>query len=328
MLLDILLIIGGLAGLLGGGNMLIRYASALAKNFGVPEIVIGLTVVAFGTSAPELSVNVIAAVQDNAAISFGNIIGSNIANIGLILGISALVRPLAIEGIIISREIPMMLLASVLVLVVGNDLLLRESDNVFDRSDGLILLLIFCVFLFYTVGDVIRKRKSDPLIKQVKELEEIRTFGNTLFNFLLFLAGLALLVAGGKIAVDAAVGIAQAFNMPRVIIGLTIIAIGTSLPELITSGVATWKGKTDIAIGNVVGSNIFNLLLVNGVCATIRPIPVPAMGGTADLAMMVFLALLLLPVGVLATKRIERWEGALLLFLFFSFTTWRVVTAA
>ncbi|MBT8147651.1 MAG: calcium/sodium antiporter [Gammaproteobacteria bacterium] len=326
MLLDLLLIITGLAGLLFGGDMLIRGASALAKDFGVSEIVIGLTVVAFGTSAPELSVNVIAAVQDNSAISFGNIIGSNIANIGLILGISALIRPLAIEGIIVSREIPMMILASILILVVGSDLVLRDSANMFDRSDGLILLLIFCVFLFYTIGDVIKKRKSDPLIQQVQEFEDAKFSESTLFNSLLFLAGLTLLVIGGKVAVDAAIEIAEALDVPQVIIGLTIIAIGTSLPELVTSGIATWKGNTDIAIGNVVGSNIFNLLLVNGICATIRPIPVPQMGGSADLAMMVFLAVLLVPVGVIASKRIQRWEGALLLLIFISFTTWRVTS--
>jgi Ca2+/Na+ antiporter len=148
MAFNLLLLILGLALLLGGGDLLVRGASALARSFGISPLVVGLTVVAFGTSAPELSVNLMAAFQDNSDISFGNIIGSNIANIGLILGLSALVRPLAIQGRIITREIPIMLLASVLILLCGMDALLRQTPNMFDRTDGLVLLLVFCVFLF------------------------------------------------------------------------------------------------------------------------------------------------------------------------------------
>jgi len=324
MTINLLLLFTGLALLLGGGDLLVRGASALAKRFGIPPLVIGLTVVAFGTSAPELSVNLLAAFQGNTEISFGNIIGSNIANIGLILGISALIKPLAIEGTIITREIPMMVLASFLILVAGMDNLLRNSPNVFDRSDGLIFLLIFCVFLFYTIGDLIRKRHADPFIQQVEELSEKKGFKTTGYNIFLFIAGLILLVFGGKLAVDAAVRVAELLNIPRVVIGLTIVAVGTSLPELVTSGVATWKGQTDIAIGNVVGSNIFNLLLVNGLCASLRPIPIPSSGGTQDLFMMLFLSLLLLPFCVTDKKRIVRWEGASLLLMYFVFNIWRI----
>ena len=324
MVLNLLLLLVGLALLLGGGDILVRGASALAKGFGVPPLVIGLTVVAFGTSAPELSVNLLAAFQGNTEISFGNIIGSNIANIGLILGISAIIRPLAIEGVIITREIPMMLLASLLALIAGMDAILRNSPNIFDRSEGLIFLLTFCVFLFYTIGDVFRRRREDPLMQQAEEISERKSFKKTFYNLLLFIAGLILLVVGGKVSVDAAVAVAELLNVPRVIIGLTIIAIGTSLPELVTSGIATWKGQTDIAIGNVVGSNIFNLLLVNGLCATLRPIPIPPSGGGQDLIMMVFLSLLMLPLCVTDKKKIVRWEGALLLILYVVFSVWRI----
>ena len=324
MALNLLILFIGLALLLGGGDLLVRGASALAKGFGVPPLVIGLTVVAFGTSAPELSVNLLAAFQGNTEISFGNIIGSNIANIGLILGITAIIRPLAIEGVIITREIPMMVLASLVALIAGSDAILRNSPNIFDRSEGLVFLLIFCVFLFYTIGDVIRKRKGDPLLQQAEEISEKKSFKQSLYNLLLFIAGLILLVFGGKIAVDAAVAVAELLNVPRVIIGLTIIAIGTSLPELVTSGIATWKGQTDIAIGNVVGSNIFNLLLVNGLCSTLRPIPIPPSGGGQDLLMMVFLSLLLLPLCLTDKKKIVRWEGGLLLLLYFVFSGWRI----
>ncbi len=324
MVLNLLLLLVGLSLLLGGGDLLVRGASALAKDFGVPPLIIGLTIVAFGTSAPELSVNLLAIYQGNTEISFGNIIGSNIANIGLILGIAAIIRPLAIEGVIITREIPMMVLASLLVLITGMDIYVRNSPNVFDRSDGLVFLLIFCVFLFYTIGDVIRRRKEDPLLQQAKELSEKKSFKKNIYNLCLFIAGLIFLVSGGKVAVDAAVIVAEVLNVPRVIIGLTIIAIGTSLPELVTSGIATWKGHTDIAIGNVVGSNIFNLLLINGLCSTLRPIPIPSSGGGQDLLMMVFLSLLLLPLCVTDKKKIVRWEGVMLLILYFIFSGWRI----
>lgn len=324
MVLNLLLLLVGLSLLLGGGDLLVRGASALAKDFGVPPLIIGLTIVAFGTSAPELSVNLLAIYQGNTEISFGNIIGSNIANIGLILGIAAIIRPLAIEGVIITREIPMMVLASLLVLITGMDIYVRNSPNVFDRSDGLVFLLIFCVFLFYTIGDVIRRRKEDPLLQQAKELSEKKSFKKNIYNLCLFIAGLIFLVSGGKVAVDAAVIVAEVLNVPRVIIGLTIIAIGTSLPELVTSGIATWKGHTDIAIGNVVGSNIFNLLLINGLCSTLRPIPIPSSGGGQDLLMMVFLSLLLLPLCVTDKKKIVRWEGVMLLILYFIFNGWRI----
>jgi cation:H+ antiporter len=327
MAINLLLLCSGLALLLGGGDLLVRGASALARSFQVSPLVIGLTIVSFGTSAPELSVNLLAAFQGNSEISFGNIIGSNIANIGLIIGISALVRPLAIEGVIITREIPMMVLASLLALVTGMDLLLRNSPDMFDRSDGMVLLLIFSVFLFYTFSEVIRKRKSDPLLQQAQEIVSQRSVKSTLFNLLLFVVGLVLLVFGGKIAVDAAVVVAELFRVPRVIIGLTIIAVGTSLPELATSGIAAWRGQTDIAIGNVVGSNIFNLLLITGLCSTVQPIPVPAVGGKQDLLMMMFLALLLLPLSITDKRKIVRWEGGLLLLAYLGFNLWRVLAS-
>lgn len=325
--INLLLLCFGLALLLGGGDLLVRGASALARSFNVSPLVIGLTIVSFGTSAPELSVNLLAAFQGNSEISFGNIIGSNIANIGLIIGISALLRPLAIEGVIISREIPMMVLASLLALITGMDVLLRGSPDLFDRSDGLVMLLIFCVFLYYTFSEVIRKRKSDPLLQQAQDIVQQRGAKSTMFNLMLFAVGLVLLVYGGKTAVDAAVVLAELFKVPRVIIGLTIIAVGTSLPELATSAIAAWKGQTDIAIGNVVGSNIFNLLLINGLCATVRPIPVPAAGGRQDLLMMMFLALLLLPLSITDKKRLVRWEGALLLLAYLGFNLWRVLAS-
>ena len=324
MLIDILLLALGLVLLLGGGDIVVRGASALAMHFGVSSLVIGLTIVAFGTSAPELAINTMAVLEGNTEISFGNIIGSNIANIGLILGSAALIRPLTIEGNIIAREIPMMILASLLMIVSSADHVLRGETATVDRADGLVLLLIFGVFLFYTIGDVIRKRPKDPLLLQAGDIRHTLPPTRSLVNFLLFAGGLAILIAGGRLTVDHAVSIAQSLRMPKEIIGLTVIAVGTSLPELATSIIATVKGQTDIAIGNVVGSNIFNLLFINGICATIAPIPIPA-GGMADLAMMIALSLLLLPLGITHRKKIVRWEGGLLFVSYLTFSSWRIM---
>ena len=322
MLLDSFLLVLGLALLLGGGNFLVTGASALARNLGVSPLVIGLTVVAFGTSAPELSINLLGVLQGSGGISFGNIIGSNIANIGLVIGLTALIRPLTIESVIISREIPMMILVSAITLIAGSDFFLRASPDVFDRSDGLVFLMLFGVFMYYMIGDVLKKRRYS-LVEEAEAFAGGKGLKNTVLNLGMFTGGLAGLIGGGKLSVDAAVGIAEALAVPQVIIGLTIVAFGTSLPELVTSLVATFQGKTDIAVGNVVGSNIFNLLLVNGLCSSITPIAVPS-GGLFDLLMMILLTLFLLPMSITDEKKIVRWEGAVLLALYLGYTFWRV----
>ncbi len=328
MTIQLVLLFLGLALLLGGGDLLVRGASALARSLGISPIIIGLTVVAFGTSAPELAVNLLAAYQGSTEISFGNIIGSNIANIGLVLGVAALIRPLKVQGVLITREIPMMVLASLLTLVAGADSdLCGGAPNLFDRRDGLVFLLIFCVFLYYTIGDVIRNNGQghDPIYDQMEQKPPKRSFQKALGNLILIFGGLGLLVGGGKVAVDAAVAVAAQLGIPQVVVGLTIVAVGTSLPELVTSVVATWRGHTDIALGNIVGSNIANLLLVNGMCATLHPIPVPSPEGLQDLLVMVFLAVFLLPLALSDRKRIVRWEGGLLLILYLGFSAVKIL---
>ena len=321
-MIDALLLIAGMALLLGGGDLLVRGASALAKGLGVSSLAIGLTVVAFGTSAPELSINLLAVFQGNGAISFGNIIGSNIANIALVLGIAALIRPLDIHGTIISREIPMMLLASVALLVMGLDFMLRRQAAVFDRADGLLLLLFFGVFIYYTVSEVVTKRRQDPFVEQAVEGRPRSNMKSLAVNSGLVIGGLVALVFGGKLTVDSAVHIAEALQIPKVVIGLTIVAVGTSLPELVTSIMATRRGQTDLAIGNVVGSNIFNLLFVTGLSATVTPIEIPA-GGIADLLIMTLLSLVLLPLAMTNQKKIVRSEGFFLLVAYFVYIVWR-----
>jgi cation:H+ antiporter len=211
-------------------------------------------------------------------------------------------------------------------LITGMDAFLRSAPDFYDRSDGLVFLLIFCVFMFYTINDVIRKRGGDPFLDQAEEFSGKKSFKKISLNLALFSIGLILLVYGGKVSVDAAVTIAQLLDVPRVIIGLTIIAVGTSLPELVTSIIATWKGHTDIAIGNIVGSNIFNLLFINGICASIKPIPIPA-GGNQDLFMMVFLSLFLLPMCITDNGKLVRKEGIVLLIAYVGFSMWRVFSS-
>ncbi len=322
MLLNLFLLAIGITLLLGGGEFMVRGASALARAVGVSALIIGLTVVAFGTSAPELAVNLTAAWNGNGEISFGNVIGSNIANIGLIVGVAALIKPLEIHGTVIRRELPMMLLGTAAAVIMGLDDVLRGTPPAYDRADGLVLLLLFCIFIHYTASEVLRQRASnhDPLLDDAEAMAGGGD-GQVGRNLLLTLAGLAALVVGAQITVDAAVALARAFGVPQVFIGLTVVAVGTSLPELVTSVVATYRGQTDIAVGNVVGSNIFNLLLILGLSATTRTVPVPASGRT-DLMVLAGLSLLLLPFTISHNRHVVRWEGAVLLTLYLAYTAW------
>jgi cation:H+ antiporter len=314
-LIDVLLLILGLSLLTAGGEMLVRGASALARSLGVSPLVVGLTVVAFGTSAPELAVNVAAALNGQAGISFGNIMGSSIANIGLIVGAAALVRPLQIHQNVIVREIPMMLLASAATLVICMDRALGSGEDGFSQADGAVLLLFFAVFVYYTVQDALRQRG-------IASREEHPPSTSIPFDLLLVAIGLGGLVLGGQLTVSAAVDIARALGVSEVVIGLTVVAIGTSLPELVTALIATSKGQSDLAMGNVVGSNIFNLLFVLGITALIRPIAMPA-GGGFDLLVMIALAVALLPLSFNPGRRIGRPAGVVLLLLYFAYIAWR-----
>ncbi|MEZ4396719.1 MAG: calcium/sodium antiporter [Candidatus Krumholzibacteriia bacterium] len=320
---DLLILFLGLALLVGGGEVLVRGATALARSLGVSPLVIGLTVVAFGTSAPELAVNITAALRGQGGISFGNVVGSNIANIGLILGISALVRPLAVQRSLARRELPFMLAASL-----GATLLALET--VADRAgglgavDGVLLLAGFVVFLVAMLRAARRDRARDPFLRGAEERAgEGGAMGLPLAS-LLTLAGLAGVIGGGHWTVEGATAIARHLGISEAVIGLSIVAIGTSLPELVTSLVAARHGESDLAVGNVVGSNIFNLLLVLGPTAMIRRIAVPA-GGVVDLAVMCALSLALLPLGFAFGNRINRAEGAILLAAYTGYIAWRVL---
>lgn len=297
----ILYLVGGLIMLFIGAEGLVRGSSNLAIKIGIAPLVVGLTVVSFGTSAPELVVSLKAALLGNSTISLGNVIGSNIANIALILGVAALIRPLNVHANVIIREIPIMIAISLLLLV-----LLIDGEVGF--IDGLILVVGLIIYLVVSVI-LARKEKNAEVDAEFEEGLKSK-FGIPL-SIVFIIVGLGLLIFGANLFVQSAVAIAKIFNVSDAIIGLTIVAIGTSLPELITSIVASYKKETDIAIGNVVGSNVFNILGILGITALIIPISSVEMS-YIDLGVMLFTAIILFPLSRTGFS-ISRVEGAFLL---------------
>lgn len=304
-MLDLLILIAGFVLLIFGANMLVDSASALAHRLKVPNIVIGLTIVAFGTSSPELSVNLMAAAGHNADLVLGNVVGSNILNILLILGISALYAPLTVKSNTTWIEIPLAFLAALMVLVAAADVFLDQAQgNIITRSEGIVMIFFFIIFLVYTFQLIRRNRAEEPL--EVKAYSVPR-------SILFIILGLALLVIGGRLIVEGATNIARILGISERVIGLTVISIGTSLPELATSIVAARKKNTDMAIGNIVGSNIFNVFFILGASAVVFPVPVTA-PSFIDLGLHILAsALLFLFIFTGRGHRLERWEGALFL---------------
>lgn len=317
MIIDILLLLAGFAALIFGATKLVDAASSIAVKFGVPSIVIGLTIVAFGTSAPELVVNVIAAVSGSTEMVLGNVLGSNIFNILGILGISAIIYPLTVKTSTTWLEIPLSLLAAVCVLIIGADMFLDDAaTNLVSRSEGIVLLLFFAIFLVYNL--TVAKAGSE---EEKMETKDYSTGMATLFIIL----GLAGLIIGGQLIVDSAVAISQVIGLSERVIGLTVVSVGTSLPELATSIIAVRKKNVDIAIGNVVGSNIFNIFLILGVSTTITPVVLNE-GAFLDIFINIAASLLLF-IFIFTGKgrRLERWEGILLFVSYIVYVTYLIL---
>lgn len=295
--------------LIFGANLLVSGASSIARRFKVSYLVIGLTIVAFGTSMPELVVNMIAGYSGNTGIAMGNILGSNIANVFIILGLAALIKPMGIQNSTIRIEIPFSFLAGILVWVCANDVLLdNASESFLSRIDGIVFICFFIIFLYYSFFT-----GSKESVEETNEKDESKPIWK---SALIILGGLIMLYFGGELIVKNAVEIARSLQIEEEIIGLTIVAIGTSLPELATSVIAAYKGNSDIAIGNVVGSNIFNIFFILGATALIRPIPYfPSYN--SDLILVVSGSIILLVFMATGKKRnIDRWEGILLLIIY------------
>jgi len=303
--------------LIKGADILINGSVSVAKKFKISSIVIGLTIVAFGTSMPELIVNIFASAQGKTEIAIGNILGSNIINILFILGISAVIYPITANKNTVLKEIPFSLLAIVVLGIMANDIIIDgQIFSSITRIDGLILISFLIIFLYYIFG--ITKSVEDIVVK-----DEIKVFSYSKGVFYIIL-GIVGLIVGGKWIVDGAVEIAKFFNISESLIGLTIIAIGTSLPELATSAVAAYKKQSDIAIGNIVGSNIFNIFFVLGVSAIIRPLPFND-NLNKDIAMTIFASVILLLMMFIGKKRIiKRWQGIFMIIVYIGYIVFLV----
>lgn len=289
---------------------MVRGASDLAESYGVPPLVVGLTVVAFGTSAPELVINVIGAIQGQTALAFGNITGSNLANIGLVLGVAALISPIALEGKIIRRELPLLLLATAVLLIMTLDHPLRATTAILDRADAIVMLLLFGIFIYIMVLDFLRQeQEQDALVATFGKLPHARHLERR-DDWILIIAGITGLALGGQLTIDNGSELAASMGVPPEIVGMLVVAIGTSLPELITSIFAAMRGEADLCVGNVIGSNIFNAMFVLPVSALIHPLAVPA-GGSIDIFASLVLSIALIPIFIAGKTIMSRQIGGI-----------------
>lgn len=314
MWLSIFWLVAGLVLILAGANYLTDGSSSLARRMGISDLIVGLTVVAFGTSTPELVISLMAAGGGNAPMAVGNVVGSNIFNILVIIGVTAMVKPITVEKTVMTGQMPIMVLASVVLLILGNAAWLDgAAANIISRTDGLFLLIFFGLFMRYTIAAA-RREDASAGDAPVRELPVWRVA-------LYIVGGLAALVFGGDKFVDGATGVAHTLGMSDALIGLTIVAAGTSLPELATSVVAAVKGRPGIAVGNVIGSNIFNVSLVLGASALASPLSFGDIGNFDLLTLLVASVLFLLFGWFFRERTITRWEGAILLACYIAYTS-------
>ncbi|MAL17026.1 MAG: sodium:proton exchanger [Balneola sp.] len=310
MISSILWLIFGLLLLIKGADWLVDGASSLAKKFNVSDLAIGLTIVAFGTSAPELVVNVMSSIQGHHEIVFANIIGSNNFNLLVILGISGLITPLVVQSSTVWKEIPLSLFAAILLYILANDFWAADSFSV-SRFDGFIFLTLFVSFLYY----VYKQLSSDPseVPSESKTYSQLKIWG-------FIIVGLAGLVIGGRLVVNNAIEIATALEVSEKIIGLTIIAAGTSLPELATSIVAATRKNVDIAVGNIIGSNIFNIFLILGISSLVNPIQYNPSFNSELYLLAAGTLFLFIAMFTGEKKKLDRWEAGVLLVIFIGYT--------
>ena len=303
--------------LIKGADWLVDGASSLARRLKISDLVIGLTVVAFGTSTPELFVNIFASAQGNTEIAIGNILGSNIFNILLILGISSLIYPLAVAKGTVWKEIPFGLLAAVVLGALANDALFDKINySTLSRIDGFVFIAFFGIFMYYIAS--IAKDAGNSQQSDVKKISLVK-------SLFMIAGGLIGLVLGGKLVENGAVDMASNLGVSQSFIGLTIVAAGTSLPELATSAVAAYRKNSDIAVGNIIGSNIFNIFFILGISALIKPLPISA--GININIMVLIVASLILFLFMFTGKRrkIDRWEGVIFILLYAAYTTFLTI---
>lgn len=322
-MLNIFWLVFGVALIIFAANWLTDGAASIARKWGISDMVVGLTVVAFGTSAPELSISIISALQGSAPLAVGNVVGSNIFNILVIIGVVALIKPIKVEPSVMVNEIGLVIISSIALLAIGfGDLLGIDGLRSVTRPDGILLLLFFAIFMRYTFAQAKQAPESDPTASEASQKKELPIWRSVL----MVIAGLAGLVYGGDRFVAGASGVALSLGMSEAVVGLTIVAAGTSLPELAASVVAAMKGNPGIALGNVIGSNIFNIFLVLGTTATITPLPFGGVGHL-DLGVMMLAALLFWFFSWKIGKSvIKRAEGGVLIALYVAYIAWQIMT--
>lgn len=314
--MEFLLLITGFIMLIKGADYFVDGASSIAKFFKVPTIIIGLTIVAFGTSSPELAVNINAILKNSNNIALGNIVGSNIVNILLILGITSIIKPMHINKNTLTKEFPFLILSTLVLFVLSLDIYSKNGIKQLSKIDGLVLLILFIAFFYYLINSTVKSKIAIENTSNTEKSQNITRY-YIYKSIVVTVCGLAAIIMGGNLVVEQSVIIAKNFGISERIIGLTIVAIGTSLPELVTSVVAAWKNEADIAIGNIVGSNIFNMLFILGISSWIRPLPIDS-SSYFDILFLVF-ATIITYILCLSKKNISRYEGITLSFFYIAY---------
>ncbi len=325
--LPYIFLIGGFVLLVKGADVFVDGSSGIARFFKIPSLVIGLTIVAFGTSAPEAAVSITASITGQTGIAVGNISGSNIFNILVVLGICAMIKPISVQRSIMNRDYLLMLIACVAFFVVSADIWLGSGTNMVSRGDGIILALFFCIFMYMTIRSALKGRNEPTTLPDVpheapKE-EKAEPPVKLPKSIIMAILGLAGVVIGGQLVVNGASDIAKSFGASETLIGVTVVAIGTSLPELVTSIMAARKGENDIAVGNVIGSNIFNILFIISAASIINPLTLD-MESLIDMIIM-FAVTVMVYLFAVTKKKITRVEGGIMTAMYVAYTAYAII---
>ncbi len=325
--LPYIFLIGGFVLLVKGADVFVDGSSGIARFFKIPSLVIGLTIVAFGTSAPEAAVSITASITGQTGIAVGNISGSNIFNILVVLGICAMIKPISVQRSIMNRDYLLMLIACVAFFVVSADIWLGSGTNMVSRGDGIILALFFCIFMYMTIRSALKGRNEPTTLPDIpheapKE-EKAEPPVKLPKSIIMAILGLAGVVIGGQLVVNGASDIAKSFGASETLIGVTVVAIGTSLPELVTSIMAARKGENDIAVGNVIGSNIFNILFIISAASIINPLTLD-MESLIDMIIM-FAVTVMVYLFAVTKKKITRVEGGIMTAMYVAYTAYAII---
>ncbi|MDU1314862.1 MAG: calcium/sodium antiporter [Clostridium septicum] len=315
----IILIIGFVL-LIKGADIFVDGAATIAKKLGIPAVIVGLTIVSLGTSAPELAISLISSIQGNNGITIGNVLGSNIFNTLMVLGVTAIIMPILIKKTTIIKDYIINVLISILLLILTFAPILFSGEAIITRLNGIIFLIVCIIYIIYLIISAKRTNKNNEDKEEGKNI-------NVISCILKVIVGVAGVIIGGKLVVDAATNIAYSFGMSEKLVGLTIVAVGTSLPELVTSMVAAIKGENDIAIGNVLGSNIFNILLILGMSAIINPIPV-AINLSIDMIFLIIISIILgifMFYGKDKETKLSKFEGIILVTMYIGYVIYIVM---